>query len=107
MTETNLPRTPSSRLDGRRALVTGAGRGIGRAAAAALAGAGAHVVLVSRTRAELEALAGAIREAGGSAETLVVDVADVAATRVALATQPAFHNWSTTPAPTARRRSWT
>jgi NAD(P)-dependent dehydrogenase (short-subunit alcohol dehydrogenase family) len=84
------PRTPSFRLDGRRALVTGAGRGIGRAAAAALAEAGAHVVLVSRTAAELEALAEAIRQAGGSAEPLVLDVADVAATRDALAAQPAF-----------------
>jgi NAD(P)-dependent dehydrogenase (short-subunit alcohol dehydrogenase family) len=85
-----LPRTPSFRLDGRRALVTGAGRGIGRAAAAALADAGAHVVLASRTFAELEALAEAITEAGGAAEPLVLDVADVAATRAAIAAQPAF-----------------
>jgi NAD(P)-dependent dehydrogenase (short-subunit alcohol dehydrogenase family) len=91
VTEDALPRTPSFRLDGRRALVTGAGRGIGRAAAAALAEAGAHVVLVSRTAAELEALAAAIREAGGSAEPLALDVADVAATQRALAAQPAFH----------------
>jgi NAD(P)-dependent dehydrogenase (short-subunit alcohol dehydrogenase family) len=85
-----LPRTPSFRLDGRRALVTGAGRGIGRAAAAALAEAGAHVVLVSRTAAELEALAEAIQRAGGSAEPLLLDVADVAAMRTAIAAQPAF-----------------
>jgi NAD(P)-dependent dehydrogenase (short-subunit alcohol dehydrogenase family) len=88
--EEALPRTPSFRLGGRRALVTGAGRGIGRAAAAALAEAGAHVVLVSRTRAELEELAGAIHAAGGSAEPLVLDVADVAATKAAIAAQRAF-----------------
>ena len=86
-----LPRTPSFRLDGRRALVTGAGRGIGRAAAAALAEAGAHVVLASRTLAELQVLADAIMEAGGSAEPLVLDVADIAATRSAIAGQPPFH----------------
>jgi NAD(P)-dependent dehydrogenase (short-subunit alcohol dehydrogenase family) len=85
-----LPRTPSFRLDGRRALVTGAGRGIGRAAAAALADAGAHVVLASRTLAELRALADAIIEVGGSAEALVLDVTDVAATQTAIAAQPAF-----------------
>ncbi len=38
---TDLPKTPSFRLDGKRALVTGAGRGIGLAGAAALAEAGA------------------------------------------------------------------
>ena len=86
-----LPRTPSFRLDGRRALVTGAGRGIGRAAAAALAEAGAHVVLASRTLAELQVLADAIMEAGGSAEPLVLDVTDIAATRSAIAGQPPFH----------------
>ncbi len=62
-----LPKTPSFRLDGKRALVTGAGRGIGLAAAAALAGAGAHVVLAARTKAEIEEAADAIRAAGGSA----------------------------------------
>jgi NAD(P)-dependent dehydrogenase (short-subunit alcohol dehydrogenase family) len=88
--ERDLPRTPSFRLDGKRALVTGAGRGIGRAAAAALAEAGAHVVLVSRTAAELEEVAGAIRATGGSAEPLVLDVADVAATQTAIGAEPAF-----------------
>ena len=51
---TALPKTPSFRLDGRRALVTGAGRGIGAAMAAALAEAGAHVTLCARTEAEIE-----------------------------------------------------
>lgn len=71
-----LPRTPSFRLDGKRALITGAGRGIGLAAAAALADAGAHVILAARTLAEIEALAEAIRAEGGSAEAVQLDVMD-------------------------------
>jgi NAD(P)-dependent dehydrogenase (short-subunit alcohol dehydrogenase family) len=85
-----LPRTPSLRLDGRRALVTGAGRGIGLAAAAALAQAGAHVVLVARTAAEIEATAAEIRTEGGSAEPLVLDVTDLASVRATVAAQAPF-----------------
>jgi len=85
-----LPRTPSLRLDGKRALVTGAGRGIGMAGAAALAQAGAHVVLVSRTLAEIDAVASDIRTEGGSAEPLVLDVTDIAAVRTAMAAQAPF-----------------
>jgi NAD(P)-dependent dehydrogenase (short-subunit alcohol dehydrogenase family) len=70
----NLPETPSFRLDGKRALVTGAGRGLGLAAAAALAGAGAEVILAARSADELEAAAAAIEAAGGKATTLVLDV---------------------------------
>ncbi|HEX5325733.1 MAG TPA: SDR family NAD(P)-dependent oxidoreductase [Acetobacteraceae bacterium] len=72
-----LPRTPSLRLDGRRALVTGAGRGIGLACAAALAQAGAHVVLVARTTSEVEEVATAIRRDGGSAEPVTLDITDL------------------------------
>jgi len=86
-----LPRTPSLRLDGRRALVTGAGRGIGLAAAAALAQAGAHVVLAARTAAEIEAAAAELRTEGGSAEALTLDVTDLPAVRAAIAAQPIFH----------------
>ena len=71
-----LPQTPSFRLDGRRALVTGAGRGLGMACAAALAGAGAHVLAAARTETEIAALADAIHAAGGSAEPRVMDVSD-------------------------------
>ena len=73
-----LPRTPSLRLDHRRALVTGAGRGIGMAAAAALAQAGAHVLLVARTAAEIEAVARQIRDEGGSAEAGPIDISATA-----------------------------
>ena len=72
-----LPVTPSLRLDNRRALVTGAGRGIGLAAAVALATAGAHVTLVSRTAKELDEAVEAIKLVGGSAEALTVDVTDI------------------------------
>jgi NAD(P)-dependent dehydrogenase (short-subunit alcohol dehydrogenase family) len=88
---TSLPQPPSFRLDGKRALVTGAGRGIGLAAAAALADAGAHVVLAARTTSDIDAAAGAIRARGGSAEALTLDVTDLDAVREAVARQQPFH----------------
>lgn len=70
-----LPKTPSFRLDGKRALVTGAGRGLGLACASALAEAGAQVVLVSRSEEELRVAAEQIaRQHGVSAEFIVLDV---------------------------------
>lgn len=61
MVTQDLPFTPSFRLDGRRALVVGAGRGIGAAGACALAGAGAEVTLASRSREELDSVADTVR----------------------------------------------
>jgi NAD(P)-dependent dehydrogenase (short-subunit alcohol dehydrogenase family) len=74
-----LPPSPSFRVDGQRALVTGAGRGIGLAAAAALARAGAHVALAARTEAPLLQACAQIRAEGGLCEPLVLDVTDAQA----------------------------
>src|SRR5450755_4711792 len=86
-----LTKTPSFRLEGKRALVTGAGRGIGLAAASALADAGAHVTLLSRTAGEVEAAAGAIRARGQRADTLVFDVTDLATMQGAIAAAEPFN----------------
>uniref|UniRef100_A0A8C5JZQ6 Dicarbonyl L-xylulose reductase n=1 Tax=Jaculus jaculus TaxID=51337 RepID=A0A8C5JZQ6_JACJA len=67
-------------LAGRRALVTGAGKGIGRSTVQALHAAGVRVVAVSRTRADLDSL---VQECPG-VETLCVDLADWEATERAL-----------------------
>ena len=72
------------RLDGRVALVTGAGRGIGAAAARGLAAAGAEVIVMSRSGAELDALAGEIEAAQGRARAIVCDVCDSGALRSAI-----------------------
>jgi len=82
------PKTPSFRLDGRRALVTGAGRGIGLAAGAALAEAGAQVTLVARTASEIEQAAAAI---GALADAAVLDVGDTPAVAAFFDARPAFH----------------
>lgn len=85
-----LPATPSFRLDGRRALLTGAGRGIGVAMAAALAEAGAHVTVSARSAGEIEEVAAAIRERGQQAEALALDVTDAAGFASKLAERPSF-----------------
>lgn len=86
----DIPRTPSFRLDGKRALVAGASSGIGFGCAVALAEVGAHVVLSARSAEKLSEATEALRAEGFSAEALVLDVADVEATEAAVAAQGPF-----------------
>lgn len=82
---TDLPTTPSFRLDGRTALVSGASSGIGLGAAAALAQAGAHVVCLARGAEALEQVVAALNKEGGSAEALNLDMTDLVALAAAFA----------------------
>jgi len=83
----SIPQTPTFRLDGRKAIVTGAGRGIGLGAAAALADAGAAVTLVARTSEEIEDAASQI---GRSAEAAVLDVTELSAVAAFFADRAPF-----------------
>lgn len=85
-----LPKTPSLRLDGRRALVAGASSGIGLGAAAALAEAGAHVVCAARHADRLDDVVALIKTAGGSVEALVLDISDTEALHRTITAFPAF-----------------
>ncbi|WP_370059824.1 SDR family NAD(P)-dependent oxidoreductase [Novosphingobium sp. P6W] len=88
--EMTLPKTPSFRLEGRRAIVTGAGRGIGVALASALAEAGAAVTLVARSRYEIDTIARAIEADGGQAEAVMLDISDLEAVTGFFANSAAF-----------------
>src|ERR1700730_2315877 len=80
----DLAKTPSFRLDGKRALVSGGGRGIGLAAASARTQAGAHLTRAARRREEIEAAAQAIVARGDKADALQLDVTDLDAVRRAI-----------------------
>ena len=79
-----LPQTPSFRLDGKRALVTGASSGIGLGCAVALAQAGAEVTLAARSVDKLEEAVLELRAMGLVANAIAMDVSDIAATQVSV-----------------------
>ena len=81
---------PNFRLEGKRALITGAGRGIGRAIAEAYAEAGAAVTLCARSEDEVGALARDLGARGCQAEPMVADVTDVSGFARLVAARPAF-----------------
>ena len=85
-----LPKTPSLRLDGLCALVTGASSGIGLGCAVALAEAGAHVVLASRNIKALNEVAEALSLNGYSAETLELDISDLSSVQAIFKNQKSF-----------------
>jgi NAD(P)-dependent dehydrogenase (short-subunit alcohol dehydrogenase family) len=84
----DLPRTPSLRLDGKHALVTGGTRGIGLAAAVALAEAGAAVTVVARRADDVGATVAALTGAGHRASGSVLDVTDFGAIRDLVGSAP-------------------
>ncbi len=83
-------RAPDWQLAGRRALVTGAGRGIGLAIAQAYAAAGVDVTLCARSSEEIEAAATELREQGLAAHALTADVIDIEGFAAQIADLPPF-----------------
>ncbi len=86
----NLPRTPSMRLDNKRALIAGASSGIGLACAVALAEAGADVVLAARNAVVLNDVKQAIIDLGFSASVMALDISQIAQTQKAIADNGPF-----------------
>lgn len=86
-----LPRTPTFRLDGKRALVTGGTRGIGLGASVALAEAGAEVTVAARTATDVENVVNAMADVGFAAEGVAIDVTDFDAVRAFIQDSEPFH----------------
>ena len=76
-----LPTTPSFRLDGKRALVTGGTRGIGLGASVALAEAGAGVTVAARTASDIEQVVNEMAAAGYRVDGVALDITDFSAVR--------------------------
>ncbi len=86
-----IPTTPSFRLDGKRAVITGAGQGIGLAAAIALSDAGAEVILIARSKEKIDELVKTITDRGGKADSHAMDVTRLDAVSDFFNQQPAFN----------------
>ena len=86
----SLPKTPSFRLDSKRALITGASSGIGLGCAVALAQAGSAVTLAARSVKKLEETVDKLQNLGLSANALEMDVRDIEATQKVVASHGPF-----------------
>ncbi|WP_160012180.1 SDR family NAD(P)-dependent oxidoreductase [Rhizobium sp. 18055] len=86
----SLPRTPSFRLDGKKALVVGASSGIGFASAVALAEAGAAVSVAARQSPKLDEAAKSINGAGFSADAIALDITNVESVSETIASKGPF-----------------
>ena len=85
-----LPKTPAFRLDGKRALVTGASSGIGLGCAAGLAEYGAEIVVAARSKEKLDEFVRVANSAGWSARAVVMDVSDITQMQQTLAELGSF-----------------
>ena len=85
-----LPKTPSMRLDGMKALITGASSGVGLGCAVALAEAGSHVVLSARNIGGLNDVVDAIQSKGLSAEAMMLDVTNTNSIRESIENHDPF-----------------
>ncbi len=77
-------------LAGKRALITGAGRGLGAQAARVLAGAGAHVTLIARSTEQISLVANEISDQGGLATAHAIDVTNATGFRAFVDQQDSF-----------------
>ena len=84
------PKTPSMRLDGMKALITGASSGVGLGCAVALAEAGSHVVLSARNIDGLNDVVDAIQSKGLSAEAMMLDVTNTNSIRESIENHDPF-----------------
>ena len=86
-----LPKTPSFRLDGKRAFVPGGSRGIGLGCSAALAEAGAEVLIAARSADQVRSSLDELKAAGHKVSGLALDVTDHEAVRAVFAEHGPFH----------------